>query len=284
MHKIQTLPPEVNHIVWNKGTEQPFTGEYKETTERGTYLCRACGLALYRADAKFVSQCGWPSFDDEIPNAIQRKPDADGRRTEILCVRCHAHLGHIFSGEGYTAKNLRHCVNSLAIDFVNSETILDSEEAIVAGGCFWGMQHLLNQLPGVVQTEVGYIGGHIDHPTYHDVCHRDTGHFEATRIIYDSALLDYETLLKYFFEIHDATQRDGQGPDIGPSYRSAIFYYNETQKQIAKKIIQQLRDRHYDIATELHAANTFWKAELYHQDYYVKTQKQPYCHHRVSIF
>lgn len=282
MHKAQTLAPETRHVLFDKGTEPPFSGEYCEEARRGTYLCRRCGLALYRADAKFISQCGWPSFDDEIPNAIYRQADADGRRTEILCARCGGHLGHVFSGEKYTAKNLRHCVNSLAVDFVKSETILDSEEAIVAGGCFWGVQALLDKLPGIVKTEVGYTGGRTNHPTYHDVCHSDTGHFEATRIVYDPAIVDYETVIKYFFEIHDPTQADGQGPDVGSSYRSAIFYYDDVQKENAEKLIQQLRQKNVAVVTQLHPATIFWKAEVYHQDYYVKTGKEPYCHSRVK--
>lgn len=284
MNKTKTLSPDICHILFDKGTEAPFSGKYCEETGRGTYLCRGCGLALYRADAKFISQCGWPSFDDEIPNAIRRQADIDGRRTEILCARCDAHLGHVFSGEGYTAKNLRHCVNSLAVDFVKSETIVDSQEALVAGGCFWGVQSLLDKLPGVVKTEVGYTGGHKNHPTYQEVCQSDTGHFEATRIIYDPAIIDYETVIKYFFEIHDPTQADGQGPDIGLSYRSAIFYYDDAQKKIAEKVIQQLRAMNYEIVTELLPAAIFWQAEMYHQDYYVKTGKEPYCHMRVKRF
>lgn len=161
---------------------------------------------------------------------------------------------------------------------------LSTQEAIVAGGCFWGVQALLDQLPGVVKTEVGYTGGHKSHPTYQEVCKTDTGHFEATRIIYDPAILDYETLIKYFFEIHDPTQVDGQGPDIGSSYRSAIFYYDEQQKSIAEKVIQELRSKKYNVVTELLPVSIFWKAELYHQDYYAKTGKEPYCHVRVKRF
>lgn len=284
MNKIKTVVPTVRHILLDKDTEAPFSGEYCDENGQGTYLCRGCGLALYRADAKFHSSCGWPSFDDEIPNAIRREPDADGRRTEILCARCDSHLGHVFSGENYTAKNLRHCVNSLAVDFVNSETILDSEEALFAGGCFWGVQYLLNQLKGVVKTEVGYTGGHFAEPTYRDVCRGDTGHLEAIRVIYDPAMIDYETLTKYFFEIHDPTQADGQGPDLGSSYLSAVFYYDDMQKEIVERLIHELRQMNYHVVTKLREAGVFWKAERDHQDYYIKTGKMPYCHSRVKRF
>ncbi len=283
-YKNNTLPPATKIVVFEKGTEAPFIGEYCNEEGHGTYLCRVCGLALFRADAKFHSGCGWPSFDEEISSTIRREPDADGRRTEILCMRCNAHLGHVFSGEHFTTKNQRHCVNSLSVDFVHSDTIVDSDEAIFAGGCFWGVQHLLNQLKGVVKTEVGYTGGHYLNPTYSDVCRGDTGHLEATRVIFDTALLDYETLTKYFFEIHDPTQANGQGPDIGSSYLSAIFYLNDEQKHVAEGLIHQLCKQGLNIATKLKEVSIFWKAETDHQDYYLKTGKNPYCHSRVRRF
>lgn len=284
MIKLKTLPPEIQHIVRDKGTEAKFSGEYCDETGAGTYLCRGCGLALYRGDAKFQSTCGWPSYDDEIPGTVRRQPDPDGRRTEILCARCDAHLGHVFSGEGYTAKNSRHCVNSASVDFVKSTTILDSEEAVFAGGCFWGVQYLFDHVSGVVKTEVGYSGGHLQHPSYKDVCDGYSGHLEVTRVIFDSAILDYETLAKVFFEIHDPTQIDGQGPDIGASYLSAVFYYTDAQKKIAEKLIHQLREKGFSVVTQLREASIFWKAEENHQAYYEKTGKFPYCHARVSRF
>lgn len=284
MKKINTLSPQTRHIVLEKGTEPPFTGEYCDEKGHGTYLCRACGLALYRADAQFHSQCGWPSFDDEIPNAIKRVPDADGKRTEIVCARCEAHLGHVFSGEHLTAKNLRHCVNSASVDFVRSETILDSEEAMFAGGCFWGVQHHFDLLPGVVKTEVGYAGGHTQEPAYRDVCSGQTGHLESIRVIYDPAIVDYETVARYFFEIHDPTQANGQGPDLGSSYLSAAFYYNEKQKNIIESLIKILHQHGFNVATRLQEASVFWKAELDHQAYYARTGQAPYCHQRVKRF
>src|SRR5579863_10127498 len=118
MQKTASLTSQILAVIENKGTESPFSGEYDDFAEQGTYLCRRCGLALFRSQTKFHSGCGWPSFDEEIANAVARKSDADGLRTEILCARCHAHLGHVFQGEGLTNKNLRHCVNSLSLDFV----------------------------------------------------------------------------------------------------------------------------------------------------------------------
>lgn len=282
--KTASLPDIVLAVVKNKGTERPYSGEYDDFGDAGTYLCRQCGLALFRSNTKFHSGCGWPSFDQDIPGAVQRERDADGMRTEILCSRCHAHLGHVFAGEGFTVQNTRHCVNSLSLDFVADMEVKDTEEAIYAAGCFWGVEHYLKQLPGVLKTEVGYTGGMKKNPTYEEVCSHTTGHVEAIRVLYDPSKIDYETLTKYFFEIHDPTQRDGQGPDKGDQYLSVIFYYDEMQKEIALKLINELEKLGYHIATQVKPVSTFWKAEQYHQDYYEKTGKHPYCHHYEKKF
>lgn len=112
------LTKEEEAIIVHKGTEMPFTGELLNNKEKGTYICKRCNAALYRSETKFESYCGWPSFDDEIKGAVLRLPDIDGRRTEIVCAKCNGHLGHVFEGEGFTAKDTRHCVNSLSMAFV----------------------------------------------------------------------------------------------------------------------------------------------------------------------
>ena len=272
-------------MINNKGTETPFTGKYVNNKDKGTYLCKKCGSALFHSIAKFESGCGWPSFDDEIRGAVTRFPDADGMRTEITCSSCGAHLGHVFEGERFTAKNIRHCVNSVSLDFV--PVILEKGRygtAIFAGGCFWGVEYFLQKAPGVISVISGYTGGKVRNPSYKEVCTGLTGHAEAVKIIYDPGKTDYETLLKLFLEIHDPTQVGGQGPDIGDQYRSEIFYLNEEQKTIAEKNIALLRSKGYKVVTAVTKASEFYDAESYHQDYYFNNGKVPYCHGYTKRF
>lgn len=284
MMKTTSLPAIILAVIQNKGTEKPFSGEYDQFGDTGTYLCRQCGAALFRSSSKFHSGCGWPSFDEEILNAVERVPDQDGRRVEIICARCRAHLGHVFQGEKFTDRNTRHCVNSLSLDFVADLSVKDTEEAIFAAGCFWGVEYYFKQLKGVLKAQVGYTGGSKEHPSYQDVCNGNTGHYEAVRVVYDPSVVDHKKVTQYFFEIHDGTQNNGQGPDIGSQYKSAIFYYDDTQKKVAEEVIQQLEEMRYQIATKVLPVTTFWPAENYHQDYYTKNFKQPYCHRYTKIF
>lgn len=280
------LTKEEEQVIVYKGTERPFTGKYYNHFEKGIYLCKRCGSALYNSSDKFESDCGWPSFDDEIEGAVKRIPDADGRRIEIICNNCGGHLGHVFEGEHFTSKNTRHCVNSISLEFIAAGTEIEAktDTAIFAGGCFWGVEFFFQKEKGVISTEVGYIGGDLKNPTYKDVCNHNSGHAEAIRIVFDKSKTNFETLAKLFFEIHDPTQLNRQGPDIGDQYRSEIFYLNEQQKQTSEKLITILRNNGYKIVTKLTKATTFWIAEDYHQQYYEHKGSKPYCHAYTKRF
>lgn len=277
------LTPEEEHVIVHKGTERPFTGEYLNNNAEGVYLCKRCDAPLYRSDDKFDAQCGWPSFDDEIKGAVKRVADADGKRTEIICNNCGAHLGHVFLHEGFTPKQTRHCVNSLSMKFQAAENE-NPKKAYFASGCFWGTEYFFMKAPGVKQTNVGFMGGHVDHPTYEQVCEKNTGHLETTEVLYDASQTSYEAMLKLFFETHDFTQTNGQGPDIGPQYLSCIFYQTEEEKELAEKYINLLTQKGYNVATMLKPASVFWKAEDYHQQYYEHKGTKPYCHKYTPIF
>ncbi|HQH33995.1 MAG TPA: bifunctional methionine sulfoxide reductase B/A protein [Petrotogaceae bacterium] len=270
-------------VILNKNTEKPFSGRYNDFYESGTYICKQCGLPLFKSEDKFNSGCGWPSFDDEIPSAIERKPEKDGR-IEITCSFCGAHLGHVFEGENFTTKNIRHCVNSISLDFIQAGNEIVLKRALFAGGCFWGVEHLFKDIEGVLQTKVGYIGGSLKNPSYDEVCSGSTGHVEAVLVVYDSTKISYEELAKIFFEIHDFTQLNRQGPDFGEQYRSVVFCFDYGQMETALKIISELKKMGYDVKTELKEALNFFPAEEYHQNYYEKTGKKPYCHYRRKIF
>jgi peptide methionine sulfoxide reductase msrA/msrB len=274
-----------SYVINSKGTEAPFTGKYTNNREKGTYLCKKCGAALYYSSGKFESDCGWPSFDDEIKGAVKRYPDPDGMRTEITCASCGAHLGHVFTGERLTPKNIRHCVNSVSLDF--TPAIIEEGRygtAIFAGGCFWGVEYFLQKEPGVKTVTSGYTGGHVKNPSYKEVCTGRTGHAEAVKIIYDPEKTSYEKLLRLFLEIHDPTQVGGQGPDLGNQYRSEIFYMNDDQKKTAEKNLKILTEKGLRIATVITKASEFFEAEDYHQDYYFNNGKVPYCHGYTKRF
>jgi len=276
--EYRKLTPEEEKVILHKGTEIPFSGKYNDFFSEGTYVCKRCNAPLYRSEDKFRSHCGWPGFDDEIPGAVKRVPDADGVRTEILCNNCGAHLGHIFSSERYTEKNIRHCVNSISLKFIPEKEKSKTETAYFAGGCFWGTEYHFKKLEGVLSSKVGYMGGHKKNPTYKEVCSGNTGHTETLEVVFDPTSISFEKLARLFFEIHDPTQINRQGPDIGEQYRSAVFYTSDEQKKVTEKLIKILENKGYQVVTEVHSAGKFWEAEGYHQDYYDKQGKQPYCH------
>ena len=282
--KLNKLTKQEEAIIIYKGTEAPFTGKYYKFNEKGTYTCKRCNAELFRSGDKFDSECGWPSFDNAIPGAVKFVPDKDGIRTEIICNNCGAHLGHIFKGENFTPKNTRYCINSISMNFVPAKKEPVLEKAYFAGGCFWGVEFLFKDVNGVISTKVGYMGGTKPNPTYREVSSGTTGHAETLQVTFDPNKTSFEALAKLFFEIHDSTQVNRQGPDIGLQYRSAIFYVNDAQKQTAEKLVQILKDKGCKVATQLAKADKFWPAEDYHQQYYQKNGKLPYCHAYIKRF
>ncbi len=277
----QTLTPEEKKIIIDKGTEKPFSGEYNDFYENGVYCCRQCGTMLYKSDSKFRSECGWPSFDDEVDGAVKRIPDPDGRRIEIVCAACNGHLGHVFEGERLTKKNVRHCVNSLSLRFIPGSEI---GKAYFAGGCFWGVEYYFENKKGVLEAVSGYMGGNASDPDYKTVCTGTTGHAEVVEVMYNRSEVSYEELAKEFFEVHDPTQKNRQGPDIGTQYRSVIFVSDESERAAALKLIAELKENGYAVVTEVLPVTTFYRAENYHQNYFERAGKTPDCHIKTKRF
>jgi len=158
--------------------------------------------------------------------------------------------------------------------------------AYFGAGCFWGVEYYLRKLNGVRDVLCGYMGGHIINPTYEEVCYSNSGHIEVVEVLYDKNIISYDRLCRFFFEIHDFTQKNGQGPDIGSQYLSTIFYIDDIEKRTINKIIEILKSKKYDVATNIIEKNSieFFKAEDYHQKYYIKNNSLPYCHTIKKIF
>jgi peptide methionine sulfoxide reductase msrA/msrB len=285
----QKLDPEAYRITQKAGTEPPFCGTLLDNKQDGVYCCVVCGLPLFSSAHKFNSGTGWPSFYREVdPEHVRRTEDRSHgmTRTEIDCARCTAHLGHVFD-DGPKPGGERHCLNSASLKFYAQSAELPpesrpvaTETAYFAAGCFWGVEHYFQLGAGVLSAESGYMQGDTQNPTYKDICDGDTNHAETVKVVFDPSRITYRRLLEAFFVMHDPTQRNRQGVDIGTQYRSGVWYANDAQKSAAEEYVAELqksgRFAGRKIVTEVAAARTFWPAEEYHQDYIVKTGRA--CH------
>jgi peptide methionine sulfoxide reductase msrA/msrB len=291
------LDPEAFRVTQKAGTERPFCGNLLNNKKEGVYACVVCGLPLFASDHKFDSGTGWPSFWRPFdPQHITRHSDGSlgMERVEINCVRCGAHLGHVFD-DGPPPTRERHCLNSASLTFFDkgAEPVPErgaaaapdaaadqTQVAYFAGGCFWGLEHYFQKGPGVIDAVSGFMQGKVENPTYKLVCGDTTGHAETVKVVYDPKRITYRRLLDAFFKMHDPTQMNRQGPDVGEQYRSGIWYVNEEQKREAEAYIKEIQaqDRFNGrkIVTKVEAARTFWSAEDGHQDYIAKTGRA--CH------
>nr|WP_313676379.1 bifunctional methionine sulfoxide reductase B/A protein [Mycolicibacterium sp.] len=294
---IKALTPEQIRVTQRGGTEPAFTGEYWDHHEPGIYVDVVSGEPLFASTDKFDSGTGWPSFTKPIGNVVTKR---DFKmlfpRTEVRSKQADSHLGHVFKDGPKNHGGMRYCINSAALRFVHREDleaqgygqyvgIFTKEErmseyktAVLAGGCFWGMQDLIRRQPGVVSTRVGYTGGRNANATYRN----HPGHAEAVEIVYDPAQTDYRALLEFFFQIHDPTTKDRQGNDTGSSYRSAIFYLDDEQKQVAVDTIADVDASGLwpgTVVTEVVPASDFWEAEPEHQDYLLRIPNGYTCHY-----
>lgn len=300
---LKNLTPMQYEVTQKEGTEPPFKNEYWNHKEAGIYVDIVSGEPLFSSLDKYDSGCGWPSFTKGI-NEDNLKTKTDYKmfipRTEVRSKGADSHLGHVFDDGPQDKGGKRFCINSAALKFIpvkdlkkegyeqflhlfakDSEPAKEVEVAYLAGGCFWGMEDLIRKQPGVIKTDVGYTGGKSDNPDYEEVSSGKSGHAESIKIEYDPSKTSYKEILRFFYTMHDPTTLNQQGNDKGTQYRSAIFYTDNKQKQIAEEVIKEVNYSgkwRKPVVTTLEKFSKFTYAEEYHQDYLQKNPGGYTCH------